>query len=83
MNIYLVALARLNDNPGITRSKAISLIKVIYTQPLPNDYMIHYEAHVIQLYKTIIIFLDDDDIQQLILGNNQFYTNTLIRWAYP
>jgi len=60
----------LNDNPGNTRFKAINLIKATYTQPLPNDYMMHYEAHVAQLYKTLVIFLDDQDIQQSILGNN-------------
>lgn len=31
--------------------------------------MVHYEAHVTHMYKTIIIFLDDEDIQQSILGN--------------
>lgn len=65
----LVALARLNDNPGNTRFKAINLIKASYTQPLPDEYMVHYEAHVAQLYKTLVIFLDDQDIQQSILGN--------------
>ncbi|KAE9539721.1 hypothetical protein AGLY_004973 [Aphis glycines] len=66
-NVTRVALARLNDNPGNTRFKAINLIKATYTQPLPNDYMVHYEAHVAQLYKTLVIFLDDQDIQQSIL----------------
>ncbi|VVC44258.1 Armadillo-type fold,Armadillo-like helical [Cinara cedri] len=66
-NITRVALARLNDNPGSTRFKAINLIKVTYTEPLPNDYMVHYEAHITQLYKTIVIFLDDEDLQKLVL----------------
>lgn len=60
----------MNDNPGNTRFKAINLLKVIYTKPLPNDYMVDYEGHVTQLYKTVVIFLDDEDIQQLVLGNN-------------
>lgn len=67
---YLVALARLNDNPGSTRFKAIDLLKVAYAKPLPTDYIMHYEAHITQLYKTLIIFLDDEDIQQLVLGNH-------------
>jgi len=67
--MYLVALARLNDNPGNTRLKAINLLKVTYTKPLPKDYMVHYEAHVTLLYKTVVIFLDDEDIQQLVLGD--------------
>lgn len=66
---YLVTLDRLNDNPGNTRFKAIQLLKVTYKNPLPPDYLVHYEAHITQLYKTIVIFLDDEDIQQLILGN--------------
>lgn len=67
--ICLVALARLNDNPGKTRSKAIHLLKATYAKPLPNDYTVHYEAHVDQLYKTVVIFLDDEDIQQPVFGN--------------
>ncbi|CAI6366577.1 unnamed protein product [Macrosiphum euphorbiae] len=67
-NITRVALARLNnDNPGNTRFKAINLIKATYTQPLPKNYLVRYEARVAQLYKTVIIFLDDQDIQQSIL----------------
>lgn len=36
--------------------------------------MLHYEAHVTQLYKTLVIFLDDEDIQQLILSNSITFT---------
>lgn len=64
-----MALARLNDNPGNTRFKAIKLLKITFIKPLPDDYMVHYESHITHLYKTIIIFLDDEDIQQSILGN--------------
>ncbi|XP_050431028.1 dynein axonemal assembly factor 5 [Adelges cooleyi] len=66
-NVTRVALARLNDNPGITRFKAIMLLKAVYTKPLPTDYLLHYEGHVTQLYKTMVIFLDDENIQQPIL----------------
>ncbi|XP_050523556.1 dynein axonemal assembly factor 5 isoform X2 [Daktulosphaira vitifoliae] len=65
-NITRVTLTRLNDNPGITRFKAISLLKAIYTNPLPPDYILHYGGHIEQLYKTMIIFLDDEDVQQSI-----------------
>lgn len=35
--------------------------------------MVHYETHITQLYKTIVIFLDDEDIQQLIFGNDTYF----------
>lgn len=56
--------------------------------------MVHYEAHITQLYKTIAIFLDDEDIQQLILGNTYIAIinyinpkivkseNIYIKWLY-
>ncbi|CAI6364652.1 unnamed protein product [Macrosiphum euphorbiae] len=38
-----------------------------YNQPLPKYYLARYEDRVAHLYKTLIKFLDDQDIQQSIL----------------